>query len=160
VKWSRVHWIVVFWKSCWKHCQQSHGMHAKLNNNNADRSPCFSDHRTPTEAYFAWDERLTAACMSRHQVLKSGNAGLFPFPGLEYRVLCLVAGNCAALWSAHFSGKDSLCFVAKSTHPQKQLINMLSAMTSCAFWQFHSLLRRETNHVLRNIALSTEKDWN
>jgi len=45
----------------------------RTDDNKADGSPCFSGHRTPTEAYCAWDEQLTADCMS-HQVLKGGNA--------------------------------------------------------------------------------------
>ena len=105
-----VHWIVVFWTRCWKHCQRSHWMHVELDDNNTDGSPCFSGHRTPTETYSAWEEWLTAACMPRHQVLKSGNADLLPFPGLEDRVLWLVTGNCVALRSAHFFGEELVMF--------------------------------------------------
>jgi len=56
-----------------------------------------------------------------------------------------------------FSGKAALCFVAKPQHAHGQLINLLSAIASCVFWQFHSLLRREIKHVSeKHCAVNTD----
>jgi hypothetical protein len=77
--------------------------------------PRLSDNRAQTDAYSAWDEWLVdckwLVSSSKRPVLKIDNADLLPFPGLELGVVCVEAGDCAELWSAHIW--RTLCFVAK-----------------------------------------------